>query len=252
MTAVEPVRSIVIADDEPLARERLRRLMQNHPAWQIVGEATTGPEAVALVENLRPDALLLDIRLPGLGGLEVVESLKGPNRPSIIFVTACDDRAVEAFGTGAIDYLVKPFEAVRLSEALQRATRQGTGRLRQLLHQACDAASGGPDRPLSLRVGHGHVLLSPDRIEYVLADRRGCRVFSDGQWWRVNDSLTLLASRLPGRQFVRTSRFAVINLDYIVSIQAKSHGDQVVELRNGVQITVSRTRRAELYSRLGR
>mgnify|MGYP000974027041 CR=1 FL=1 len=119
--APEPARRLVIADDEPLARERLRRLMQHHPDWTVVGEATTGPETVALVERVRPDVVLLDIRLPGLGGFEVVESLKGPNRPAIIFVTACDDRAVEAFGTGAIDYLVKPFEAGRLSEEIGRA-----------------------------------------------------------------------------------------------------------------------------------
>lgn len=252
MTAPETARRIVIADDEPLARERLRRLLQNHPSWEVVGEATTGPEAIDLVQRLRPDVLLLDIRLPGLGGFEVLESLKGPTRPAVIFVTACDDRAVEAFGTGAIDYLVKPFEAGRLAEALQRARRRGGAPLGQLLRQAWNAAVSEPARPLSLRSGGRHILVSPDRVEYVLADRSGCRVFADGQSWRVNESLSSLASRLPGRQFVRTSRFAVINLDHLVSIRTKSHGDHVVELRHGVEVSLSRTHRAELYSRLGR
>ncbi len=244
---------VVVADDESLGRARLRHLLRLERDFQLVGEARTGPEAVALMRARRPDIALLDIRMPGLNGFEVLFTLKklaSPQfaLPAVIFVSAFGEHALEAFQAGAVDYLLKPFEPQRLRTALQRAR-----------HHASATAITGDRTPrpivhekISLPVDGRMVLLVLDEISHALARNARSEVWAGGQSWLVTESLGSLYGRLPADRFVRVSRFAVVNVAHVIAMQTKSHGDQLVELRHGLHLTVARTRRSEVVARLAR
>lgn len=241
-----PLVRVVIADDEPLARTRLRALLRLEPDCQLVGEARTGLEAVALIRARRPDLALLDIRMPGLNGFEVLSTLKEFVPPTVIFVTAFGEHALEAFQAGAVDYLLKPFEPQRFRRALQRArSRTSTRAIRRepasfpIIHEK-----------ISLRVEGRTVLVALDEISHLLARNSRSEVWMGSQSWLVNEPLGSLQGRLPANRFVRVSRFAIVNLAHVIALRTKSHGDQLLELRHGWQLTVARTRRSEVMTRL--
>jgi len=238
--------SVLIADDEPLARERLRRLLRTEPGYRLVAEATDGPEAVRLLQRHNPDIAILDIRLPGLDAFAVLKELGHPTRPAVIFVTAHSERATEAFQAGAVDYVLKPFHPQRLQTALQRA-RSG-----RLPSQEIQAALPSPsDGRLALRSGGRWILMDSGAIELVLSANIHCEVISrDGASIRVTESLGSLGERLPPGRFLRVSRFAIVNLSAIRSIAPRSHGDQTLELRSGRTVIASRSQRQEVLRRL--
>ncbi len=237
-------RTVLIADDEPLALERLRRLVRAEPDYQIVGEAATGPELESLIQDLRPEVIILDILMPGADGLEVLRKMPPSSRPAVIFATAMVHRALDAFEVGAVDYLLKPFDAGRLRAALHR-TRPG---LRRSSMPPPREITG---RRIALRSGNRWILMDTDRIDLVEASNQECTVTtSDGKTFRARELLGEFARRLPALRFLRISRFAVVQLEAVRSVAPKSHGDQILELRNGRHVAVSRTHRQELLRRL--
>lgn len=247
-----PIAEVIIADDEALAREKLRRMLARTPEYRLVGEARTGPQAVALISALRPTIALLDIHLPGLNGFEVLTHL-GPGVPrSIIFVTASEHHAVSAFQVGAVDYLLKPFDQARLITALSRAQqRPPLNWATQLSRLVPESKPLFPSK-IALRLAGRTVFVSLEEIEYAVARNTDCEVWTARQTWRVTESLGSLASRLPLHQFVRISRFALVNVAHVRTLRTKSHGDQIIELRRGIELTVARTRRREVVERLQR
>ena len=243
--------SVVIADDEPLARERLRRLLRVEAGFQLVGEAADGPSAVRLLLDAKPQIAILDIRLPGLDAFEVLRMTAEEPAPAVIFVTAFSDRALEAFGAGAVDYLLKPFDSVRLRAALDRARqrRPDPTPAAEVVAPVPPVSSGR----IALRSAGRWVILELEDLEIITAANSRCDVtLRDGSTLQVQESLGELASRLPAEQFVRVSRFAAVRLGSVVSVAPKSHPDQTPQLQSPAQLTLSRTHRAAVLEQLHR
>ena len=235
---------VLIADDEPLARERVRELLAQRNDVTIVGEARDGEEALRLVEELSPDLLLLDVQMPGLDGFEVLAELQ--QRPAVVFITAFDEYAVRAFEVHALDYLVKPFHRGRFHEAVDRALGRAEARrstdLRALLAEL---------RPSHLT---RFVVRSAEEISFVKAADVAW-IESAGNYVRlhtaageriVRTSLRELESRLDPAVFVRVHRSAFVNLDYVQKLEPYFHGEFVITLRGGTRLTSSRTYSARL------
>ena len=211
---------VVLADDEALARARLQRLLLDLDV-EVVGVAGGGREALALTRELRPDVVLLDIRMPDLGGLEVAELLSG--EAAIVFVTAHAEHAVEAFGVAAVDYVLKPVESSRLALALERALTR---------------VRGGPER-IALKTAKGLVLLDPLRISHASLDGELVTIHCDGRAWICDWSLAALEARLP-KSFVRVSRQSLLNLDAVAVLEPIDSGGYNARTHGGALVPVSR------------
>ena len=211
---------VVLADDEALARARLERLLGDMQV-EVVGVASGGREALRLVREFAPDVVLLDIRMPDLGGLEVAELLAG--EATVVFVTAHAEHAVEAFGVAAVDYVLKPVEPERLALALERA-RSRTPR--------------GPER-LALKTAKGIVLLDAARISHAVLDGELVTIHCDGRAWISDWSLAALEARLPN-SLVRVSRQALLNLDAVEVLEPIDTGGYLAHTRGGAVVAVSR------------
>jgi two-component system LytT family response regulator len=263
---------VLIVDDEPLARSGLRRLCEQDPEIEVLGECADGRSAVAAIEQVEPDLLLLDIQMPGMDGFEVLRAV-GPERaPETIFVTAYDRFALRAFEIHAVDYLLKPFSDGRFRDAIAQAKRtvreadrsELQARLLGLLDEMglerrSETASMGdaadPDTgPLSRIVvkEKGSVFLVPvDEIEWIEAADYCAKLHVRGGVRVIRESLKSLERRLDAMQFFRVSRSAIVNLDYIREIQPFARGSQIVILRSGTLVTLSRSRREALARLLG-
>ena len=237
---------IVLVDDEAPARDLLRELLQAHSQVEIVAECANGFEAVKAVGELHPDLLLLDVRMPKLDGFEVLELL-GDEAPAVIFTTAFDQHAVRAFEVQAVDYLLKPFDARRLGEALERAEQ----RLQEPGFEAAElAAAVRPDGETSDRVlireGTTVHVLQSEEIDYVEAAGDQLRFFSRGQVYTKGQTLAAAEARLSASRFVRIHRSYLLNLDRLREIELYAKDSRVAILTSGTRLPVSRAG----YSRL--
>jgi two-component system LytT family response regulator len=230
----------LIVDDERLARNELRRLLDNFPKINIVGEAANAEEATALIDELQPDLLFLDIQMPGKNGFELLQSLEG-HVPEVIFTTAYDDYAIKAFEFNALDYLLKPVEQHRLSEAIQRVEEE-------LSHHEQDKKAK--------EEGHGKTLTENDQV--FVKDGEKCwfvklgkvrlfesmgnyvRLHFDDQKPLVLKSLNALEDRLDPKTYFRANRKHIINLNWIDKIEPWFSGGLLVTLRGGDRIEISR------------
>jgi two-component system LytT family response regulator len=245
----------LIADDEPIARDRLRGFLQTEPDIEIVAECGSGPEAVAAIRQARPDLVFLDVEMPGCDGLEVIARLPAENRPAIVFVTAHEDFALEAFDVQAIDYLLKPFDRERLQTALRRAQEhlqaRRTGELKQQLATLLADAAVVPEKKparLTVKADGRLVFVKPDDIVWVeAADNYVVLHLREGRLM-LRETLTTLETRLDPDNFTRINRSALVHLDQVRELQPTFHGDYVVLLRDGTKLPLSRS----LRGRLGR
>ena len=244
---------ILIVDDEPLARERVRALLANEATAEIIGECGNGPDALSAIESSRPDVVFLDVQMPGCDGLQVVGKLPEADRPVIIFVTAHDRFAIDAFGLHATDYLLKPFDQARLLLALKRAGDQVRARqagdlgarLQTLLAEATPSAKK-PDR-LAFKSDGRVVFVKPEDIMWVeAADNYVLVHVSDGTRLMLRDTLSALEERLGEADFARVNRSAIVRLDHVKELQPTLHGDYTVVLRNGTRVPLSRSLRGRL------
>lgn len=245
----------LIVDDEPLARERLRALLGQEDSVEIVGECGSGPEAIAAIGRDRPEIVFLDIQMPGCDGMQVVAGLPAKERPAIIFVTAHDRFAVEAFDIEAVDYLLKPFDPERLRSAVRRAAEEVAARragdlgarIEGLLSGA--AAPAAPPRPERLAVkSDGRVVfLRPDEIVWIEASDNYVVIhLVDGGRLMLRETMASLEERLGATGFARVNRSAIVCLEQVKEMQPTFHGDYVVILRNGTRLSLSRALRGQL------
>jgi len=250
----DPLR-VVLADDEPLGRLGLRQLIARHRDLAIVGEACDGHDAVAMVEDTRPDLLLLDVQMPELDGFGVIAELAAP--PPTIFVTAHDSFAVRAFETHALDYLLKPVGEQRFDAALARLRRElADHRTLELGRRMADLIASVGARPaahrarLVARLGDRSTVIAVADIDWIEAQDYCAAVHVGDAVHVVRHSLTALEAELDPAQFVRIHRGAMVNLARIRELH-HGGGELAVVLHSGERLPVSRRRREALERLLG-
>ena len=231
----------LIVEDEPLARRRLRDLIRGVPWLHCAGEAASGRVAIAAIDELQPDLVFLDVRLPGVSGIDVLAQVR--HRPAVIFTTAHDQFAVTAFELAALDYLVKPFGRERFTRAIERARpllerHAGVG----AGDRAQEALAEGPIARLFVRDAGRIVPIRVSSIEWLQACDDYVIVHAGGRRFRVNLPLTDLERRLDPNVFVRVHRSHVVNLDHVASWTPYDGSRFQVTLRTGASIMASRQR----------
>jgi two-component system, LytTR family, response regulator len=239
---------VLIVDDEAPARRKLRRMLGEHGGVEVAGEAGDGPAAVQAITSLRPDLVLLDIRMPGLDGFGVIAEVGAARMPPVVFVTAYDDFAVQAFEVQALDYLLKPVTAERLAAMLERAGRHAgaaslSERLDALLARMPAAATPYLQRFLVESGGRAQ-LVPVEQVDRIEAARNYVHLHVHGARLPLRQTLSTLVERLDPAQFLRISRSEIVRLDAVKELQAWFHGDYKVVLKDGTELMWSRRYRA--------
>lgn len=237
----------LIVDDEAPARSRLRQMLAAHPDLEIVGEAETGTQAMELTATLRPELLLLDIQMPGCSGIDVAASLPEP-RPHIIFCTAFDQHAVDAFEVNAVDYLLKPISRARLAQSLDRV-RALSAADNAGVDRALRSRSTAPSRFL-VKSGAHYLVVSESKVTCFLSEDGLTRIVADGAQYWMDPTLNELEQRLDSARFFRISRAALIHLSAVAEIHPMPGGGGEVALKNGQRLEVSRRRFRDLLQAL--
>jgi two-component system LytT family response regulator len=234
----------LIVDDEPLARDRLRGFLKAEPTVEVIGECGSGPEAIALIREATPDLVFLDMQMPGCDGLQVIARLPEERRPAIIFATAHERFAVDAFDLAAVDYLLKPFDRDRFRQALQRAQVH----LQRNRHPE-EAPVAGPataGQRITVKADGRLVFLKPEEIIRVEAADNYVMLHLVAGRLMLRETMAALETRLGTLQFARINRSAIVQLDQIREIQPAQHGDYTVVLRDGTKLPLSRSLRGRL------
>lgn len=236
---------VLIADDEPIARQILREHVEAMPSLEIAGEASTGAEALARILELKPDLVLLDLQMPEVDGLTVVRSLRPERKPLIIFVTAYERHAAEAFDVDAVDYLLKPVRRERLERAIAKAERQ--------LRGSPFATGPGAEAPRKIigRRGTDLYLLNPSEIIAFQAEGELVHVITTTQRYLSDHSLKVLEEKLDLARFRRIHRRTIINTDHIRRISPLSSKRWMLKMSNGFEAIVSK-RLAKLMREQGK
>jgi len=242
------IRTLVIDDEQP-ARERLKQLLSAHPDVDVVGEADDGVLAAEKIAELMPDLVLLDIQMPGASGLDVAASLGKP-RPAVIFCTAFDQYAVDAFELSALDYLLKPVNRARLAAALDRvrAATQPTSRDRAI-EQLTQATGMAPTRFLAKRGNRFRVVPAGDVVAFTFVDGV-THLLTATEQLSMQPTLASLARRLDSENFFQVSRNAIIRLDAVKEAKPFSDGTGEIFLANGQSMPVARRRWRLLLEKL--
>lgn len=255
-TATRPVR-VLIADDEPRARQFLEKLLGEHADLEVVAGARGGAEAIEGIAAHRPDVAFLDIQMPDLSGLEVARHLRGPDAPIVVFVTAYDRYAVEAFELAALDYVLKPIRRERLADTVRRVIDEVRSGQRGASARALAKALDSPEmeqrattlRRLPVRHRREVKLLELTDVPIVFSRDRLVLARCDGHEYLVDYTLQELERRLPPERFVRIHRGALVNLDAVESYGGEN-GVLVLKLRDGTRVEASERRAAEVRRKL--
>jgi len=249
----------VVADDEPVAREAVVTLLAEQPALELVGEAGSGDEAVAVVRRAKPDLLFLDVQMPGGDGFAVLQRLGDEVPPGVVFVTAFDEHALRAFEVHALDYVVKPFGRPRFAAAVARAVarleaeealslkrtleRLVAGRLEDT-EPPGELARAGPSGPDRLAVRHGSrtVLVPVEEVDWIEADGDYARIHAGSRSHLVSARLQGLEAMLEARGFLRIHRSLLVRVARVAELHREDDGGGSVVLQDGVRLRVARGR----------
>lgn len=257
MSGEKCIRAIIV-DDEPLARERLRELLQTDVEINILRECINGEDAIEAIQELVPDLVFLDVEMPGKDGFAVLEALNPEQIPAVIFVTAYHQYAVRAFEFYALDYLLKPFDKERFEKALERAKahikNEKSENLTARILSALDEIKNKPVHLERLVIKmNGHVFfVKTEEIDWLEAEGNYVRLHAGKESYLLRDTITALETQLDPRRFIRVHRSAIVNLDRIQELQPWFHGEYRIILSAGVQLTLSRSYRERLHEALGR
>ena len=227
----------LIVDDEPIARQILREALESFSQVEIVGEAGKGVDALAAIQDRAPDVVFLDLQMPDLDGFGVAKGLRRDRLPLVVFVTAYDKHALEAFETGAVDYLLKPIRQERLAAALERVQSQLSGWKAAV--KEVPAAAAGP-RKIVGRLGSDQYLLDPAEVIAFVADGELVYIITAQQKYLANQPLRAVEERLTGQTFRRIHRRTIINTDHIRRISPLSSKRWQLKMSNGIEVVVSK------------
>ncbi|WP_396213013.1 LytR/AlgR family response regulator transcription factor [Gemmatimonas sp.] len=241
--------TVMIVDDEPLARQRLRDLLKSREGFEIVAECEDGPTALTSIANHNPDVVLLDIQMPGMDGIRVAEQLREP-RPAVIFVTAFDQHAVRAFDVHAMDYVLKPFEPERLFAAMDRA-RQATEKSARApadwkaMLRELRSAPAWLTR-VAIRLGDRIYYIRMADVDWIEAEGNYVRLHTGAKSHLLRRALRQLAEELDPTQFARIHRSSIVSIDRITEFRATPDGDYHVLLSTGTKLKMLRKYRDAL------
>ncbi len=239
----------LIVDDEPVARAGLRAMLGAFDWVSVIGEAADGASAIEAIDRLRPELVFLDVQMPGLLGTEVVRRIE--HQPFIIFTTAYSQHAVTAFEMSAVDYLLKPFGAVRLASALERVrSALGEPAPAGVLERLSGTLASGPISRLFVRTGGALVPLAVTSVSHFDAEGDHVFAWTGGTRHVLSLPLSRLEERLDPTRFVRVHRAHIVNLDHVRSFRPDARGNLRAELTDGAHVPVSRSR-AQALRRLG-
>jgi two-component system LytT family response regulator len=237
---------VVLADDEVLARQKLRIFLRDEPDCEVVGECATAAETIELVRAARPDVVFLDIRLPDMDGFDVIDALSSHKdliMPRIVFTTAYDQYASRAFEVRAVDYLLKPFTPERLRSALGRIRQHANG-------GASNGAGDGESGRYTTRIvfkSKGRVLLLPvSEIRWIAAEENYVRISTSDETHLLRETMAHLEERLDPRVFLRVHRSSIVNLQYVKEVRMDAEGEAAVMLVNGQKVSMSRSYRSRI------
>ncbi len=265
---MKPIRVLVV-DDEPLARQRIDELVRLQADVEVVGAAANGRDAIDAIRGLAPDLVFLDVGMPGLTGIEVIREVGAELMPATIFVTADDQHALEAFELAALDYLVKPFDDERFEQAFMRARHilelEEVSELRSRLLavlQSSPAPDGGSSQTAASdqveyleRIavegrGKVNIVLVAD-IDYILASGPYAELHVGAKKHLIRESMQVLEEKLDPAEFIRIHRSIIVRLSHIETLHKAGGGDYEVQLKGGIRLGVSRSRREALERKLG-
>ncbi len=250
------IRALVV-DDEPLARERVRTLLEAEPDVEVVGECADGDEAVESIRSLAPDLVFLDVQMPGIDGLEVIRRIGAERMPAVVFATAYDEFALQAFEANALDYLLKPYETERFQDALERARRRLAAERGPRLDPRLLALLDGIERPAEfrerfvVRIGNRFQLVKTGEIDWVEAEDNYVRLHVGKASHLLRETMAEMERQLDPRRFVRIHRSAIVNVDRIQTIESWGAGEFLFVLADGTKLTSTRRYRDRLRDVLG-
>lgn len=240
---------MAVADDEPLARERIRSILKGRERYSIVTECKDGVETVEALTEQDIDLLFLDVQMPGLDGFQIVESLGAMPLPIIVFVTAFNEYALRAFDVSALDYLLKPFDKerfektlARVEERLERRDRTGmSAELREFLGTLATPAVPNHVSRFPVKANGEIYFVRAEDVDWIDAEGNYVTLHAAGRRHLVRDTIKSLERRLDPAKFVRVHRSAIINIERLRKLQPYFHGEYVITLQDGTTLTSSRT-----------
>lgn len=231
----------LIVDDEPIARRGLRRLLESVPEVEIIGEAGSGPAAVEAIESLHPELVLLDIQMPEMDGLEVVAAIGAERMPPVIFVTAYDRYALDAFDLNAADYVLKPVDPERLHRALARAMERARQRKpRELEERLARILDSARPRRLVVRSAGRIQFVDVDTIDWITAEDNYVRIHAGGKTYLMRETVTGIEQRLDPQEFLRIRRSTIVRISRIQEVRTLLNGTFEILLADGTRVTSAR------------
>jgi two-component system LytT family response regulator len=246
----------IIADDEPLARKKLRLLLGSEPGVQVVAECQDGQQTIGAVQKHKPDLLLIDIRMPDVDGFEVLGRIAAEEMPVVVFTTAYDQFAIRAFQAHAMDYLLKPFERERLHQAIERArlellkshNHNLTTRLLDLIAQKAEQKPEPrqADDRMVIRAGGKVIFLDLEEVDWIEAAANYVRMNAGKESYLLREGIGSVSERLDPDRFVRIHRSVIVNVRKIKELQPCDSGEYIAVLKNGKELSCSRGYRAQL------
>jgi two-component system, LytTR family, response regulator len=249
---------VLIVDDEPISRRGVRRLLNDEPDVEIIGECSNGVATVEAIERERPDLVILDIQMPEMNGIEVVSAMGAAAMPAVIFLTAYDEYAVRAFDLSATDYVLKPVDEERFRRAIERARTDVRGaangeieqKLRSLLQQI--PIPSELEERFVVRSAEKIRFVPADEIEMVTAEENYVRLHTSSESHLLRETVTRMEERLDRRRFVRIRRSTIVRIEAIREIQPLINGAYQFTLTSGARVSSSRHFRENVEALLGR
>jgi two-component system LytT family response regulator len=241
---------VAIVDDEPLAREGLRTLLNSDRDVEVVAECADGQAAIDAIRRTKPDIVFLDVQMPDLDGFDVLRALAGEPLPAIVFVTAYDKYALKAFEVHAVDYLLKPFHDERFAEALARAKARRGENMTERIARLLDDRKPKIMRVL-VKTGGRVLFIRADEIDWIEAADYYVKLHVAGKVHMLRESMAALEGRLDPDVFFRVHRSAIVNLERVRELQPFSRREHVLVLRDGTRLRLTRSRRERLAALLG-
>lgn len=249
---------VLLIDDEPLAREMIREMLEGDPSVEIVGECVNGEEAAGAIKAHVPDLLFLDVQMPEASGFEVLETIRNGHMPHVIFVTAYDQYAVRAFEVHALDYLLKPFDRERFEASWQRAKehilKEKSGRIDERIITLLEELKAGSKylERLVIKSGGRVSFLDVEEIDWIEAEGNYVSVHSGKKSHLLREAIGSLEAQLDPKKFRRVHRSAIVRIDRIKELQPWFHGEYRIVLHSGHELMLSRNYRENLQEALGK